>query len=160
MKMKLFLKKHSWILLFVSLFILDAIWFINSDFSDSRSIVIKLKNSNSSMVSLFENSYYKVLKPINIEGDGKFKLETSKHYLALIKTNNSNNNQCFITIKTSNKLIYYNINYHGNPNINEIKLIPCNDLFWFLIENKHNFYKINIIILLFVFVYFLTGDNL
>lgn len=158
--MKSFFKKNSWVLLLVSLFIFDAIWITNSDFSNKKSTVIKIKNSDSSIVNLFENSYYKIIKPINIEEDGAFLFENSQHYFALIKINTRGENQSSITYKISNKLHVSNIKFNENQNINEIKTISNNWLFWILNENRHNLYKVNIFILLFVFIYFLKGDNI
>lgn len=56
--------KYAWITLLGCLFFLDVFCLLNSDFYQPKSIELRFKNNVFSSISLFQNPFYRVTKPI------------------------------------------------------------------------------------------------
>ncbi len=160
-KMKSFFQKHLWVFLTVFVLIFDVIWIVNSNFFNPKSnVVVNMRDNDSIIFSLFQSSYHKVIIAINAEDEGCFNLESSNFFLAIIKNKSDDKNQCFISLKSNINFLDYHCKISLNQANNEFVVISKNLLFWSLNNNKHFFYKINVLFTLFFFLFLLRRCNI
>lgn len=144
--------KYTWILLLGCLLIFDVFCILNSDFFQLKSMDVKIKNENLASISLFKNSYHRVTKPLILSEEGIGSFNNFENYILLIKQNRGCKNQSSVSYQISGKSYNINLVFNKNQNENEVKTHSNFFAVWIINENKHKFYGINILIILFAFI--------
>ena len=147
-----FFNKYSWILLLGCLFFFNFFYLLNSDFFQLKSMDVKIKNENLASISLFKNSYHRVTKPLILSEEGIVSFNNFENYILLIKQNRGCKNQSSVSYQISGKSYNINLVFNKNQNENEVKTHSNFFAVWIINENKHMFYGVNILIILFAFI--------